>query len=132
MLTSGNTYNIRNVSDRETRIFFAQARNLQAPLSPVVHDGRTVFSHGVSNVLARPAVDSDVSDAGTERGRTDEGTAERAPVDRRVQRGADDADEEHTDDEDAEDADVYEVSNSDADASSDDFDISRESRQSNR
>ena len=42
----GNTYNIRNVSQRDARLFFAQARNMYAPLTPVLREGQTVFSHG--------------------------------------------------------------------------------------
>lgn len=49
-LLTGNMYNIRNVSQREARIFFAQARSVSAPMTSVVHDGQTVFSHTQANV----------------------------------------------------------------------------------
>ena len=62
---AGNTYNIRNVSQREARIFFAQARNLAAPLHDVVQDGQTVFAHGREHVEVEPdaEADADATDA---------------------------------------------------------------------
>ncbi|PKI82551.1 mitotic fidelity of chromosome transmission- protein [Malassezia vespertilionis] len=50
LIPKENMYNIRNVGDNEARIFFAQARNLSAPLTTVVHQGRPVFSHGQEHV----------------------------------------------------------------------------------
>lgn len=54
LVPKGNMYNIRNVAQREARIFFAQARSVSAPLTPVVHDGRTVFSHTEAGVERAP------------------------------------------------------------------------------
>lgn len=60
---AGNTYNIRNVSQREARIFFAQARHLATPLTDVVHDGRTAFAHGAEHVQVEPAPETGASSA---------------------------------------------------------------------
>ncbi|WFD21176.1 mitotic fidelity of chromosome transmission- protein [Malassezia caprae] len=61
LVPKGNTYNIRNVSQREARIFFAQARHLATPLTDVVHDGRTAFAHGTEHVQVEPAPEADAS-----------------------------------------------------------------------
>lgn len=65
LVPKGNTYNIRNVGHREARIFFAQARNLAAPLHDVVQDGQTVFAHGREHVEVEPdaEADADATDA---------------------------------------------------------------------
>lgn len=55
LANAGNTYNIRNVAQREARIFFAQARHLTTPLTDVVHEGRTAFAHGTDHVHVEPA-----------------------------------------------------------------------------
>ncbi|KAL4399690.1 mitotic fidelity of chromosome transmission-related protein [Malassezia pachydermatis] len=54
LVPKGNTYQIRNVSHREARIFFAQARNMQTPLTPVMHAGETAFAHGGAHVHVEP------------------------------------------------------------------------------
>lgn len=54
LVPKGNMYNIRNVAQREARIFFAQARSVSAPLTPVMHGGRTVFSHTEEGVERAP------------------------------------------------------------------------------
>ena len=52
LVPKGNTYHIRNVSQREVRLFFAQARLLtDAPhMTHVVREGRTAFAHGPERV----------------------------------------------------------------------------------
>lgn len=52
LVPKGNTYHIRNVSHREVRLFFAQARLLtDAPhMTHVVREGRTAFAHGPERV----------------------------------------------------------------------------------
>ena len=52
LVPKGNTYHIRNVSHREVRLFFAQARLLtDAPhMTHVVREGRTAFAHGSERV----------------------------------------------------------------------------------
>ena len=97
------------MAQREARIFFAQARNLQTPLASVEHEGQTVFSHGHDGVTARPAEEAEAaeeqsqpSDAGSDAG----SDASESPED--------------------------EYAASDADASSDDYDVSRESRRGRR
>lgn len=61
LVPKGNTYNIRNVSYREARIFFAQARHLPpAPMTDVVQDGQTTFAHGSANVHVETDATDDV------------------------------------------------------------------------
>lgn len=61
LVPKGNTYNIRNVSYREVRIFFAQARHMPpAPMTDVVQDGRTTFAHGSANVHVETDANDDV------------------------------------------------------------------------
>ena len=52
LVPKGNTYHIRNVSQREVRLFFAQARLLtDAPhMTHVMREGRTAFAHGPERV----------------------------------------------------------------------------------
>lgn len=114
-----NTYCIKNVAQREARIFFAQARNLNG-MTSVVHEGRTAFAHGTEHVTAEAAAPADTAEAWRPRG------AER-------RRGAydeaayDDAGPESgASDSDASDSDTS-VSSASVDASGD-YDISRDLR----
>ena len=100
----GNTYNIRNVSQRDARLFFAQARNMYAPLTPVLREGQTVFSHGdavraVHDLQGAPGTDA----------------AERAPPVR--------AEPAEDDDEAYQES----ASENEASASDDEYDVSHES-----
>ena len=102
----GNTYNIRNVSQRDARLFFAQARNMYAPLTPVLREGQTVFSHGdavraVHDLQGAPGTDA----------------AERAPPVRA----------EPADDDDDDEAYQESASENEASASDDEYDVSHES-----
>lgn len=64
LVPKGNTYHIRNVSHREVRLFFAQARNLSAAphMTNVVHDGHTAFAHGPEHVRIEPEEGEDDDD----------------------------------------------------------------------
>ena len=61
LVPKGNTYHIRNVSHREVRLFFAQARLLtDAPhMTHVVREGRTAFAHGPERVRVEEEEDED-------------------------------------------------------------------------
>ena len=61
LVPKGNTYHIRNVSHREVRLFFAQARLLtDAPhMTHVVREGRTAFAHGPERVRVEEEEDDD-------------------------------------------------------------------------
>ena len=64
LVPKGNTYHIRNVSQREVRLFFAQARLLtDAPhMTHVVREGRTAFAHGPERVRVEEEGDDDEED----------------------------------------------------------------------
>lgn len=78
LVPKGNTYYIKNVSHREARIFFAQARYMPAPMTDVVHDGAAVLAHGPRHVDVSEVADDAAVQAAAAR-----------PVD--VRAGADDA-----------------------------------------
>lgn len=61
LVPKGNTYYIRNVSHREVRLFFAQARHLSdAPhMTNVVRDGYTAFAHGPEHVRVEAAEEAE-------------------------------------------------------------------------
>lgn len=63
LVPKGNTYHIRNVSHREVRLFFAQARLLtDAPhMTHVVREGRTAFAHGPERVRVEEEEDEDAA-----------------------------------------------------------------------
>ena len=65
LVPKGNTYHIRNVSHREVRLFFAQARLLtDAPhMTHVVREGRTAFAHGPERVRVEEEDDEAEDDA---------------------------------------------------------------------
>ena len=65
LVPKGNTYHIRNVSQREVRLFFAQARLLtDAPhMTHVVREGRTAFAHGPERVRVEEEDDEAEDDA---------------------------------------------------------------------
>ena len=64
LVPKGNTYHIRNVSQREVRLFFAQARLLtDAPhMTHVVREGRTAFAHGPERVRVEEEGDEEEDD----------------------------------------------------------------------
>ena len=64
LVPKGNTYHIRNVSQREVRLFFAQARLLtDAPhMTHVVREGRTAFAHGPERVRVEEEGDEEEHD----------------------------------------------------------------------
>ena len=64
LVPKGNTYHIRNVSQREVRLFFAQARLLtDAPhMTHVVREGRTAFAHGPERVRVEEEGDEEEED----------------------------------------------------------------------
>ena len=64
LVPKGNTYHIRNVSQREVRLFFAQARLLtDAPhMTHVVREGRTAFAHGPERVRVEEEEEEDEED----------------------------------------------------------------------
>ena len=64
LVPKGNTYHIRNVSHREVRLFFAQARLLtDAPhMTHVVREGRTAFAHGPERVRVEEEGDEEEDD----------------------------------------------------------------------
>ncbi|KAI3624827.1 MIF2 [Malassezia furfur] len=118
----GNTYNIRNVSERDARIFFAQARNMYAPLTPVVREGQTVFSHGD----ALRAVHDLHGDRREEDVREEDETRSDAPV------RADGGTPVQADDDEAYEDELGTESEDDDEVSDDEYDISRDSRASRR
>ena len=105
------------MAQREARIFFAQARNLQTPLASVEHEGQTVFSHGHDGVTARPA---------------EEAEAEARAAPREEDEAAEEQSQPSDAGSDASESPEDEYAASDADASSDDYDVSRESRRGRR
>jgi len=64
LVPKGNTYHIRNVAQREVRLFFAQARLLtDAPhMTHVVREGRTAFAHGPERVRVEEEEEEDDDD----------------------------------------------------------------------
>ena len=69
LVPKGNTYHIRNVSQREVRLFFAQARLLtDAPhMTHVVREGRTAFAHGSERVrVEEEEAEEDEDDAASD------------------------------------------------------------------
>ena len=64
LVPKGNTYHIRNVSQREVRLFFAQARLLtDAPhMTHVVREGRTAFAHGPERVRVEEEEEDEAED----------------------------------------------------------------------
>ena len=64
LVPKGNTYHIRNVAQREVRLFFAQARLLtDAPhMTHVVREGRTAFAHGPERVRVEEEGDEEEDD----------------------------------------------------------------------
>ena len=68
LVPKGNTYHIRNVAQREVRLFFAQARLLtDAPhMTHVVREGRTAFAHGPERVRVEEEEDEDEVDAASD------------------------------------------------------------------
>ena len=69
LVPKGNTYHIRNVSHREVRLFFAQARLLtDAPhMTHVVREGRTAFAHGPERVrVEEEEAEEDEDDAASD------------------------------------------------------------------
>ena len=64
LVPKGNTYHIRNVSQREVRLFFAQARLLtDAPhMTHAVREGRTAFAHGPERVRVEEEGDEEEDD----------------------------------------------------------------------
>ena len=106
------------MAQREARIFFAQARNLQTPLASVEHEGQTVFSHGHDGVTARPAEEAEAEARAAPREAAEE---QSQPSDAGSDAGSD-----------ASESPEDEYAASDADASSDDYDVSRESRRGRR
>ena len=69
LVPKGNTYHIRNVSHREVRLFFAQARLLtDAPhMTHVVRQGRTAFAHGSERVrVEEEEAEEDEDDAASD------------------------------------------------------------------
>lgn len=68
LVPKGNTYHIRNVSHREVRLFFAQARLLtDAPhMTHVVREGRTAFAHGPERVRVEEEEDEDDDEAASD------------------------------------------------------------------
>ena len=77
LVPKGNTYHIRNVSQREVRLFFAQARLLtDAPhMTHVVREGRTAFAHGPERVRVE---EGDEGDEGEEEEEDDDEAASEA------------------------------------------------------
>lgn len=149
----GNTYNIRNVSQRDARIFFAQARNMYAPLTPVMHQGETVFSHGdallavqgmqpgssdhvptaqpaaqpAAQLTPQPPAQPFAQPTAPVRGSNeDEEEGEEEEEDEDQEDQDVDQDEEEDDDDYEDEESVSDVS--DTSASDDEYDISRESR----
>ena len=118
----GNTYNIRNVSERDARIFFAQARNMYAPLTPVVREGQTVFSHGD----ALRAVHDLHGDRREEDVREEDETRSDAPL------RADGGTPVQADDDEAYEDELGTESEDDDEVSDDEYDIRRDSRASRR
>ncbi|WFD01002.1 mitotic fidelity of chromosome transmission- protein [Malassezia yamatoensis] len=141
---TNNTYNIRNVSDRDARIFFAQARNVHAPLTPVHRGGEWVFSHGDAvravqdlNDPQRHRSDSNLLDASQSNLRIEEISSPNAAQlqNHNQQDEQDEEDEQEQDSNQSESSDdVFQgsASESEASVSDDDFDLSRESRHSHR
>ena len=78
LVPKGNTYHIRNVSQREVRLFFAQARLLtDAPhMTHVVREGRTAFAHGPERVRVEEEEEEEDDDDDDEA--ASEGASERA------------------------------------------------------
>jgi len=109
------------VAQREARIFFAQARNLQTPLASVEHEGQTVFSHGHDGVTARPAEEAEAEARAAPREEDEAAEEQSQPSDAGSDAGSD-----------ASESPEDEYAASDADASSDDYDVSRESRRGRR
>ena len=77
LVPKGNTYHIRNVAQREVRLFFAQARLLtDAPhMTHVVREGRTAFAHGPERVRVE---EGDEGDEGEEEEDDDDEAASEA------------------------------------------------------
>ena len=77
LVPKGNTYHIRNVAQREVRLFFAQARLLtDAPhMTHVVREGRTAFAHGPERVRVEEEEEEDDDDEAASEGAS-EGASE--------------------------------------------------------
>lgn len=77
LVPKGNTYHIRNVSQREVRLFFAQARLLtDVPhMTHVVREGRTAFAHGPERVRVEEEEEEEDDEASASEGAS-EGASE--------------------------------------------------------